>query len=423
MCHNPLVLRRHFHPSVLVGVVCLGGHLMIFGQAIPSTEVQHGRRDLDEDLMKRQSKPPLPIITGYSLSSEIDPSPIPPDRTLTLEPNLPEVVVFFSSSGDPSVPREYRYRLNYSGADWTETTSNLAHYRRLRPGLYRFEVQIRQPGQAWSASTDSLEVRQRAFFYQTWYFYMLVTAGLAVLLVAISRQRDRLLKGQIALVLEERNRIAGDCHDTLMAGFAAISWQMEATSKLFQGEPDKASQASESFELARKMVAHCQAEARRIIWNLRDSDEVIEGLPNSLARAINGVAPTVGIRLNLSVEGDEFPINPGAVHHLVCIGQEAIANALRHASPSQIDVKVKYETDVLYLTICDNGSGFPAKQASSSVGHFGIAMMKERARKLRASLSIRRLPEGITEVSVKLGLLPNAALGERGSQVVPWIGV
>ena len=60
---------------------------------------------------------------------------------------------------------------------------------------------------------------QHHFFYQTWLFYVFVTFGLAALAIEILRQRDQLLKGQMAMVMEERKRIASDCHDTLMVAF------------------------------------------------------------------------------------------------------------------------------------------------------------------------------------------------------------
>ncbi len=91
--------------------------------------------------------------------------------------------------------------------------------------------------------------------------------GIVVLALSLQvlQQRDQLLKGQIGMVLQERNRIASDCHYTLMAGFAAISWQLEATSKLFRDGGSNHDSAAQSCELARSMVAPCQAEARRII--------------------------------------------------------------------------------------------------------------------------------------------------------------
>ena len=61
------------------------------------------------------------------------------------------------------------------------------------------------------------------------------------------RRQMRLDKGNMGLVLEERNRIAQECHDTLMAGFSAVSWQLEATMNLFRDGNEAQSPAARSF--------------------------------------------------------------------------------------------------------------------------------------------------------------------------------
>ena len=130
---------------------------------------------------------------------------------------------------------------------------------------------------------------------------------LAIVLPAyLFRRRVQMMKGHIGIVLEERNRIASECHDTLMAGFAAISWQLEATAKLFHDSDLDSTPAAKSCELARSMVSHCQAEARRIIWDLRDTDEVTNVLSQALARTLSANHMQERSRPSLDVEGDEF---------------------------------------------------------------------------------------------------------------------
>ena len=133
--------------------------------------------------------------------------------------------------------------------------------------------------------------------------YLVNRTVLALLIAAIVlpaylyRRRVQMIKGHIGIVLEERNRIARECHDTLMAGFAAISWQLEATAKLFHDSDLAATPAAKSCDLARSMVSHCQAEARRIIWDLRDSDEMTNLLSQALAE--NGARARRGARRTL----------------------------------------------------------------------------------------------------------------------------
>jgi signal transduction histidine kinase len=366
---------------------------------------------------------PKAFIRGWSFGSELDASTIQHRDSVSLDPGHPEIILFFDAQALPEAPVEFRYRLTDYDADWTGTMTRVAHYRKLTPGEYRFEVQARTPGQPWPAETAVLMVRQKPFFYQTWYFYLLLLLGLIALAAQLLSQRDQLLKGQMGMVLEERNRIASDCHDTLMAGFAAISWQLEATAKLFKDADASGTPAAVSCELARSMVAHCQAEARRIIWDLRDSDELTNVLSQALGRAIEAHRLRDSVKTTFDVQGDEIPIAPGAVHHLVCIGQEAVTNAIRHSEASTIRINLRYESDALSLTIQDNGRGFQISDPSTRAGHFGIPVMEERARKLGGSLRMASSADTGTEVAVTVSFQTINLPPNQQHYIVPWIGV
>ena len=366
---------------------------------------------------------PRAFLRGWSFNNELDQGSLRRGSSLSLDPGHPEIILFFDALPASGKEIEFRYRLATYDADWTVTHDRIAHYRHLTPGRYRFEVQARRPGQPWSSAIAVLSIRQQPFFYQTWYAYLLVFLGLFALAVQLLRQRDQLLKGQLGIVLEERNRIASDCHDTLMAGFAAISWQLEATAKLFRDSDAAATPAAQSCELARSMVAHCQAEARRIIWDLRDSEELTNVLSQALSHAITAHRLHDSIETTLQVDGDEIPIAPGAVHHLVCIGQEAVTNAIRHAACSSINVGLRYESDSLSLTVRDNGRGFQTLDPATRTGHFGIPVMEERARKLGGSLRLTTSSETGTEVAVTVSFRTIIQPANQQHYIVPWIGV
>jgi signal transduction histidine kinase len=208
-----------------------------------------------------------------------------------------------------------------------------------------------------------------------------------------------------------------------MAGFAAISWQLEATAKLFHDSGTESTPAAESCGLARSMVAHCQAEARRIIWDLRDSDEVTNVLSQALSRTLEANRRE-SVQTALDVEGQEVPLAPGCVHHLVCIGQEAVSNAIRHAQPSSIKIHLRYESDSLSMSICDDGIGFYASDTPvSGRGHFGIPVMEERARKLGGTLHVQTSLGGGTEVTVKISFNAMNLPVNQEHHVIRWIGI
>lgn len=260
--------------------------------------------------------------------------------------------------------------------------------------------------------------------YNNWYVWLSI-ALLALLAAAqLYRRRLETMKGRMGIVLEERNRISRECHDTLMAGFAAISWQLEATTRHFRESGTLESPAAQSCELARSMVAHCQAEARRIIWDLRGTDEVTNLLSHALDRALVAHSSRGNVELTFAVEGDELPLAPGCVHHLVCIAQEAVSNAIRHAAPIHILVLLKYDEEGLSLSVHDDGSGFQsAGPNGATAGHFGIPVMEERARKVGGTFRLQTSADAGTEVTVKVSF---PAMGQRIHQdqhAIRWIGI
>jgi ligand-binding sensor domain-containing protein len=276
----------------------------------------------------------------------LDDASVHVNNRLELSPGLEDLVFQFNSQNLANPAQmEFRYKLDGYDRDWTVTRSRGAHYRQLPPGRYRFLVDARNAGSAWNDKVASLAVYQRPYFYQAWWFYALLCVAAAVAAVRLFRWRLTRAKGELGVVLEERNRIAREWHDTLMAGFAAIAWQMETTARLLGSET---SAAAKACELARNMVRHCQAEARRILWDLRENEEATGPLSSALSNALKPLSAKEGIDMRLEVEGQEVPLAPGSVHHLVCIGQEAVTNALRHAVPSIISVHLRYHADSAY---------------------------------------------------------------------------
>jgi signal transduction histidine kinase len=268
-------------------------------------------------------------------------------------------------------------------------------------------------------------------FLQSWWAVVLgcLSVGILIGLLARAPQRRRMqqVKGSMGIVLEERNRIAQECHDTLMAGFSAISWQLEATMNLFRDSNEVQSPAAKSCELARSMVLLCQAEARRIIYDLRETEEVTSSLSKALLRMLEENHHSAGSSLHFDMEGEEVSLSPGSVHHLARIAQEAVRNALRHAQARSIYIRLIYEADLLRLLVRDDGRGFQLDEAAARTGHFGIAVMQERARKMGGTLQLHSGSSG-TEVEATVPydaiyLTRNTRGDVKEKEVVQWIGL
>ena len=334
-------------------------------------------------------------ITGALL----DDNNVDASHGLELSPGRADLVLQFNSQNLANPAQmEFRYKLDGYDHDWTVTRYRAAHYRQLPPGHYRFLVDARTAGSAWNDKVATIAVYQKPYFYQAWWFYTLLCALTTAAVIRLFRWRLTRAKGELGVVLEERNRIAREWHDTLMAGFAAISWQMETTARLLGGDK---SPAAEACELARNMVRHCQTEARRILWDLRENEEATGPLSSALSNALTPLSAKEGVDMRLEVEGQEVALAPGCVHHLVCIGQEAVTNALRHALPNSILVHLQYHTEWLSLSVKDDGRGFRASDKLAAIhGHFGIPVMEERARKMGGSLRVETSAGNGTEILV-----------------------
>jgi signal transduction histidine kinase len=190
-------------------------------------------------------------------------------------------------------------------------------------------------------------------------------------------------KLQHGAVLEERNRIARELHDTLEQELVGITMQLDLAVDCFREAPSIAFHALDS---ARKMSRHSMVEARRSVWDLR-CDLLEQGdLPSALTQIIHSLAPA-NASLDMKVNGTPVRL-PGRIEiNLLRIGQEAVSNALKHGRSSQIQILLEYSSDSVILEVRDNGCGFDPAQ-SSSAGHFGMLDMRERAAAMGSELQV-----------------------------------
>ena len=147
-----LLLVGSFVPLRMIGQIAPLPYTSVPAAAVDNApQVRAGASPLDA---------PKAFIRGWSFGSELDQSAIRQGEQVSLDPGHPEIILFFDARGAPELPVEFRYRLDDYDADWTATMSRVAHYRKLTPGDYRFEVQARTPGQPWPSEVALLLVNR-----------------------------------------------------------------------------------------------------------------------------------------------------------------------------------------------------------------------------------------------------------------------
>jgi signal transduction histidine kinase len=180
-------------------------------------------------------------------------------------------------------------------------------------------------------------------------------------------------------VLEERNRLASEIHDSLAQSFAGISMQLFAAEEVIKAKDED---GLNYVERANDLARFGLAEARRSVLSLRSN--IIE--ESGLIEALQMLAERSNIpgRLRCTFRSSgvwekELPLP--VQQDLLRIAQEAISNALRHAKPTVISVYLRLDSSHLVLEIRDNGSGIPNTRVEKGQG-FGLANMRARANSL-----------------------------------------
>ena len=221
------------------------------------------------------------------------------------------------------------------------------------------------------------------------------TARQATLALYYSRLVDQsLFEARRQAVLEERNRIARDIHDTLAQGFGAILMQLQAVQKGGGSSalpPATARSLATAVDLARTHLV----EARRSVAALRPQSDAHEDVAAALDRMTALARRTNDVPIDLEI--DELPaFDAGVEREIIGIAQEALTNAVRHAHASRIVVRAGAVRGVGFrLSVADDGRGITGDRAASG---FGMTSMSERAERIGASLTFVTAARAGTEV-------------------------
>jgi len=299
-------------------------------------------------------------------------------------------------------PQRVRFRYKLDGFDraWVEAgTRRAAYYTSLPPGDYRFRVTARANDGAWNKNDAVLAFRLLPRFYQTYWFYLLLSLALALSAYALYRWRVSQVEARFNAVLGERNRIAREIHDTLAQGFVAVSLQLEVLARKLENTPEG---VKDLLRQTRAMVQSSLNEARQSIWELRSQGSDARDLRARLSKLAIEIAERSGMKVQYQVLGTYRALPENIESELLKIGQEALTNVVRHAKAKLVKIDLAYEGRKVRMTIADDGSGFAgAVNSVGPEGHFGLRGMRERAAQIGAQLNVTsRVGQG-TQIDVE----------------------
>lgn len=308
-------------------------------------------------------------------------------------------------------------------------------------GLYAFTGYIEGPAlprgaQRWAAlivtavSTALAQVggpRSMLFSPPIYGLILAVNVAIAVMIALLERERERgvtklertvaelraaeernaVLQEQLvaqareAGVLDERQRLSREIHDTVAQSLVGIITQLEAAETSGAADLGDGTERADRLARTRDTARQALGEARRAVRALASPRLDSRSLPDAVAGLVADInsssAGTNGLDAHFVVDGDPYPSRGDA--ELVRICQEALANVVRHAEASRVVVTLGYDPEELRLDVRDNGVGLDLD--APTAGH-GVRGMRERVGLLGGTLEIEAPEGGSCTVSVAI---------------------
>jgi signal transduction histidine kinase len=214
-----------------------------------------------------------------------------------------------------------------------------------------------------------------------------------------------LVQAREAGVLDERQRMAREIHDTLAQGLAGILTQLQAAEQMIDEPATWRRHVTNAMNLARESLT----EARRTVHAVEPSVLAEARLPDAISDVTRRWAEVNRIDAVLTTTGDPRPMHADVEVALLRTAQEALANVAKHAEASRVGLTLSYMEDLVTLDVRDDGVGFDpnVKRANGSAnGGFGLTGMRQRVQRLAGRLEIESEPGGGTAISASVPAIP-----------------
>ena len=203
--------------------------------------------------------------------------------------------------------------------------------------------------------------------------------------IAQVRTAEVLAEHAEAAALRERARITKDIHDVLGHNLSMLAVQLETARVLLPREGESA-EARVQIEKAGKLARHGLEELAEVVGTLRAD---AEPLLTRIGQLIAGFERDTGVRCHLTVEGDDASVPCDAQIVAYRTLQEALTNACKHGSPTEVRVHLHCTDDELDLSVVNDGvppEGSPAGAAWAAGAGYGLDSTRERAQLMGGSL-------------------------------------
>jgi signal transduction histidine kinase len=217
--------------------------------------------------------------------------------------------------------------------------------------------------------------------------------------IAIAIENARLYdRSRELATMEERNRLARDLHDSVTQTLYSLSLLSEGWRQLIRDGQEP--RVEERLGKVSEIASQALKEMRLLIHQLRPPALEKDGLIGALRQRLDAVEYRAGVEARLVLD-DLIILPPSIEEGFYYIAQEALNNALKHASATNVTVGLDIHDDHAILTVTDNGRGFDLVEAGQH-GGLGLRSMRERVQQLNGTLELATAPGQGTSLTVRV---------------------
>jgi signal transduction histidine kinase len=221
--------------------------------------------------------------------------------------------------------------------------------------------------------------------------------GREKLAIANEKLRQYALRIEDQAILQERNRIARDIHDSLGHSLTALNIQLETALKLWHSNPEK---ATAFLTRAKELGSQSLQEVRQSVSTMRSDPLQGRPLQEAIASLLEGFHRSTGMSPTCSIML-ERPIPLEVTTAVYRIVQEALTNICKYANATDVKIQLQASPTQLHLIIEDNGRGFNLNQNTTG---FGLQGMRERTLAQGGQFEIHSAPSAGCRIIAKFTL-------------------
>lgn len=207
---------------------------------------------------------------------------------------------------------------------------------------------------------------------------------------------NRIERRVARLRVDERTRLAAELHDALSQNLSALAFQTSVVKSTVDG----GSETMQLIDTAERMLQSCRTELKNCLWDLRQDTLRESDFRQAIEKTLKPLNLPADVRIRFNAPLRSLPET--TVHAVLCIIRELAANAVRHGHAKAIRIAGALADNHFAFLVRDDGSGFdPDRCAGIPEGHFGLANIQDRVRRLCGTLRIVSAPGRGTLVKIK----------------------